>query len=104
VSVGPSSHAIEVDENVFSLDVVTKAVYWLSGRFTVDLRRDPDRSVIVVRVARADDPLSPSEQQEIEARLRRDLIDFRTRAIVEQETRTLRELLAAKAFAHGDDA
>jgi His-Xaa-Ser system protein HxsD len=104
MSGAPQWHAIEVDESVFSLDVVTKAVYWLSGRYTIDLRREPARNAIVVRVAHSDRPLSGEEQRDVESRLRRDLVDFRTRAIVDQETRTLRDLLVAKAFAYGDEA
>ena len=96
-------HTIEVDESVFSLDVVTKAVYWLSGRYKVDLRREPARGAIVVRVAHSERPLSAQEQGDVESRLRRDLVDFRTRAIIDHETRTLRELLVAKAFAYGDE-
>jgi His-Xaa-Ser system protein HxsD len=100
----PQWHAIEVDESVFSLDVVTKAVYWLTGRYTVDLRREPARTAIIVRVAHAERPLSSEEQRDVESRLRRDLVDFRTRAIVDHETRTLRDLLVAKAFAYGDES
>jgi His-Xaa-Ser system protein HxsD len=97
-------HAIEVDESVFSLDVVTKAVYWLTGRYVIDLRRDSARNLVVVRVAHSDRTLSDDERRDVESRLRRDLVDFRTRAIVDKETRMLRDLLVAKAFAQGDEA
>lgn len=98
-----SWHFIEVDEHVFSLDVVLKATYWLSGRYTIDIRRDPAKALTIIAARHADRPLTAEESAELEVRLRRELIDFRTRAIVEQETRTVRELLVAKAFAHGDE-
>jgi len=97
-------HCVDVDESVFSLDVVTKATYWLSGRYTVDLLRDRSRERIVVRLALPGGTLSDEQKSDVEVRLRRDLIDFRTRAIIEQETRVIRDLLVAKAFAAGDEA
>lgn len=96
-------HVVEVDEQIFPPEVVLKATYWLNGRFIVDIRRDANRGLLLVRVGHSERALSPEETLELETRLRRDLIDFRTRAIIEQETRTLRELLVAKAFAHGDE-
>lgn len=103
MSEAPDWFTMEVDENVFSIDVITKAVYWLSGKYMIDVRRALDNRTIEVRITGADRKLSNEEQREVEARLRRDLVDFRTRAIVDQETRTLRELLVAKAFAYGDE-
>jgi His-Xaa-Ser system protein HxsD len=94
---------IEIDESVFPLEVVLKATYWLSGRYSVDIRRDAERGLLLVEVTNSERSLTPAEQQDVQARLRRDLIDFRTRLIIDQETRTLRELLVAKAFAHGDE-
>ena len=91
-------HTVLVDEDVFPLEVVLKATYWLSGRFDVQLGRNAERRAISIALAKLHGPLTPTEAHELEVRLRRDLIDFRTRAIVEQETRMIRELLVAKAF------
>jgi His-Xaa-Ser system protein HxsD len=96
-------HVVEVDEQVFPLEIVLKASYWLTGEYEVDIQRNADRRLVVIRVRRAAAALSPDERVQLEAHLRRDLVDFRTRAVVESETRTLRELLVAKAFAHGDE-
>jgi His-Xaa-Ser system protein HxsD len=94
-------HEVTVDGRVFPLDVILKATYWLTGRYEVDLRQDDAASCVTVRVAALGDPLSPEAARDVETRLRRDLIDFRTRALIEQETHTLRELLVAKAFDDG---
>ena len=93
-----------VDESIFSIDVVTKATYWLSGRYAIDLQRDSAEGTIVVGISPPDRDFADGEARDIEARLRRDLIDFRTRALIEQETRVIRDLLVAKAFAHGDES
>ncbi|MBK7832995.1 MAG: hypothetical protein IPJ56_11775 [Gemmatimonadetes bacterium] len=81
-----------------------KATYWMTGRFDVDLRLDAASDNVVVAIAGLDGPLEPHLSREVEIRLRRDLIDFRTRAVIEAETRTLREILVAKAFDDDGDA
>ncbi len=96
-------HRVEIDESVFSLDVVTKATYWLTARFDVDVRREQPNGQLFVAIAGRGGPLATHEAREVEQRLRRDLIDFRTRALVERETRTIREILVAKAFDDGAD-
>ena len=96
-------HVVDIDAEAFSLEVVVKATYWLSGRYCIDLRLETERRRHLVGIGLTERPLSQEECAEAETRFRRDLIDFRTRALIDQETRTLRELLVAKAFAHGDD-
>jgi His-Xaa-Ser system protein HxsD len=97
------AHVVEVDESVFPIDVVIKATYWMTGRYTLEVSRDQTRELLIVAVSRPPHSLSQEERIDVEVRLRRDLIDFRTRALIDKETRTLRELLVAKAFAHGDE-
>lgn len=96
-------HVVEIDSGAFSLEVVVKATYWLSGRYCIDLRQEPERRRHLVGIGLAERAMSMDECAEAETRFRRDLIDFRTRELIDKETRTLRELLVAKAFAHGDD-
>jgi His-Xaa-Ser system protein HxsD len=91
-------HDVVIDERVFPMEVVLRAIYWMTGRYDVELRRSDIPDCLVVRVAAMHDLLSPDDARDVEIRLRRDLIDFRTRALIDQETRTLRELLVAKAF------
>lgn len=93
-------HWITVDEQIFSETVVLKAAYWLSGRYEVQLRRNPS---LEVGISRLEGRWAPEEARQVEARLRRDLIDFRVRAVIDAETRSIRELLVAKAFAALED-
>ena len=95
------AHWVSVDERVFSEEVVMKSLYWLSGRYNVEVKREPGRADLVVGFRGTDRAMSAAECGELEARFRRDLIDFKTRAIVEAETRNVRDLLVAKAFDQG---
>jgi His-Xaa-Ser system protein HxsD len=95
-------YIIHVDESVFPLEVVIKATYWLSGKCSARLERD-GVGMILVSISNPERPLSSQESADLETRFRRDLIDFRTRAIIESETRTVRDILVAKAFASGDE-
>lgn len=101
MSAAERQHWISVDEGVFSEAVVLKALYWLSGRYVVEIRRDKSNQSLQVGITSPSGAWTVDAAQAVEARLRRDLIDFRTREIIEMETRTVRELLVAKAF---DDA
>jgi len=89
--------SLEVDESLFPFEVVLKSVYWLSGRFSVEVTR-PKEGRLQVLVRPIDDQATDWNSAELEHRIRRDLIDFRTRVLIDQETRTIREILVAKAF------
>lgn len=102
-SVPESRLEIEVDERLFPFDVVLKAAYWMTGRYQVSVSRDDSGNRLLVFIGGATAPLSAEAHREIEQRFRRDLIDFRTRMLVEQETRLIRELLVAKAFDDGSE-
>lgn len=93
-------HWFPIDSAIFSEAVVLKAAYWMSGAYIVEIRRDPaSEHRILLGVGYPDRALTQDEVPKLELRLRRDLIDFRTREIVDAETRVVRELLVAKALA-----
>lgn len=90
---------LSVDSSLFPEPVLVKALYWMGDRFSVTMERRPDSAAIDVTF-RAVGHLP--DWSAVEARFRRDLIDFRTRQLVADETRSIRELIAAKAFAAMD--
>ncbi len=102
--VGVAIHVVEIDESLFPFEVVLKATYWLTGRFDVNVRRDAARGLLLVAIRGKDAALTNEFAADAEIKFRRDLIDFRTRMLIDQETRTIRELLVAKAFDDGEDA
>lgn len=104
VSAEPKFHLVEIEESIFPLDVVLKASYWLSGQYDVVILRDATSGSLQVGFRGSDGLLAPEECLEAERRLRRDLIDFRTRLLIQQETRVVRDLLVAKAFDDENEA
>jgi His-Xaa-Ser system protein HxsD len=100
MSVHEAAHAT-IDRRVYSDAVVFKALYWLAGRYTVDVR-ELDTGTLGVTIKSTSEVMDDEWTAKIEARLTRDLIDFRTRQIVTDETRSIRDLLVAKAFADAD--
>jgi His-Xaa-Ser system protein HxsD len=61
-----------------------------------------DHAFAVVLSARRP-PLLGDDLTALISRVKRDLVDFRTRDIVARETQSIRELLVAKAFAPSDE-
>lgn len=89
---------LDVDATLYPEPVVFKCFYWYGDRFTVDIQREAEDRLRVSLLPH--DPIPDWTQ--VQTRIRRDLIDFRTRQIVADETRAVRELIAAKAFASLD--
>jgi His-Xaa-Ser system protein HxsD len=93
---------VKLDGQLYSEAVIYKCFYWYGNDFDVTIVKLPDES-FAVTLASKKLALSAEQSAALESRVRRDLIDFKTRAIVSEETRTIRELIVAKAFAHSDD-
>jgi len=85
-----------LDSHLYSEDVIYKCFYWYGADYTVDINRESTSFRIV---------LSSKSGEQIDTimltdKIRQDLIDFKLRDIVTKETKTIRELLTAKAFAN----
>lgn len=91
---------MEIDTAVYSIDVIFKCFYWYTGKFDISIT-NKDNSVIV---AMSSIPDGETITETYIAKIRRDLIDFKLRSIVAEETKTVRELIIAKAFAYYDMA
>ena len=90
---------IEIDRRIYNDSVISKAIYWLSGDYVIvrSLLNDITESISIT--AKSD---SISEQ-EIEVKLLQTLNDFKLRQIVADETRDIKTILYAKAFAEDED-
>jgi len=89
---------ITVDKRIYSDSVISKAVYWLSGDFSI-VRHLIDDSVEEI-IATA---LHDMAETEFETRFMQSLNDFKLRQIVADETRDIKTILYAKAFAEDED-
>lgn len=105
IKVERDDHAtarVVIDSSLYNETVVYKAFYWYAGSYEVDIASDKEAR-FVVRVRPKEGELSDLHLAHLRERVHQDLIDFKTRHIIETETRAVRELLVAKAFAHGDE-
>lgn len=87
-----------IEKELYNEDVLHKCFYWYGGDFGVEVNNYSDKLFLVVL-----HPLSETTDLEKTIdKVKRDLIDFKLRDIVTKETKTIRELIIAKAFAYYD--
>lgn len=98
----PTVLKVEVDGDLFPEEVVFKCFYWYTGTYNIDIDRG-SQSTLIVCISPRSGSFSAEDFPSLEQRIRQDLVDHRTRDIVSKETRTIRELLIAKAFAPIDN-
>ncbi len=89
---------VVIDRRVYTDSVISKAVYWLSGDFSIARRlvNDNEEEVSAKSSTVATD-------NDFEIRFMQALNDFKLRQIVADETRDIKTILYAKAFAEDED-
>jgi His-Xaa-Ser system protein HxsD len=93
----PSYLQLQIDSRIYSIDVLHKCFYWHGGRYAVDITNSHEAYIVTIS------GIENSESKEaLITKIKRDLIDFKTRNIISAETRNIREILIAKAFANDD--
>ena len=90
---------ITVDRNIYSDEVITKAVYWETGNYCVSRKLVGTEEEITFQ---SNTDFSENEDL-LRERFARHLNDFKLRQIVDEETKDIRTILYIKAFATGDD-
>jgi His-Xaa-Ser system protein HxsD len=96
--IDESTITVEIDSELYSESVVFKCIYWYGNQFEIDIvKKGLDFFVKIKSKGKALD------YDHLVSKLKNDLIDFKTREIVNAETRNIRELLIAKAFSHEDE-
>ena len=90
-----------VEKEIYNSDVLHQCFYWYGNEFVVEINSKGDALFEV--------KLEPKNKQDIQAtfsalseKIKQDIVDFKLRDIVTKETKVVRELLIAKAFAHYD--
>jgi His-Xaa-Ser system protein HxsD len=96
--IDETSIQIKIDGTLYSSEVVHKCFYWYAGKYSVDI--STEGKSFIVKLA---DPKQEWDIQSVVSKIKTDLIDFKTREIVSNETKNIREMLIAKAFAHNDE-
>ena len=90
---------ITIDRRIYSDSIISKAIYWMSGDYTIVRELIDDNteslSITVNSTNITEDTIKPV--------LMKVLNDFKLRQIVAYETRDIKTILYAKAFAEDDE-
>lgn len=90
---------VTLEKSLYNESVVFKCFYWYTNQYQVRIF-EKDINYWMVELKTLQLPLSKELIDQLQHKIQQDLIDFKLRDIVSTETKTIRELLAAKAFAH----
>jgi His-Xaa-Ser system protein HxsD len=86
-----------VDGEIYSETVIFKTIYWLAPIASFDISKFPPKSFLIT--ARPNTASFSEEiKKEIEIQLRKGLVDFKVRDLINQETNSVRSMIIAKAF------
>lgn len=103
-SFSNNEFTITVSKDQYNSSVIHKCFYWYTGRFVVHIEESEYNWFVTI--GPKSNQFDENSLQKLKEKISQDLIDFKLRDIVFQETQTIRELLLAKAFANyeiGDD-
>lgn len=90
---------IKIDRRIYSDSVISKAIYWLSVNFII-VRSLLDDDIEQLSITANSDSI---DEITIENKLMQALNDFKLRQIISDETRDIKTILYAKAFAEDED-
>ena len=88
---------VKIDANIYSKEVITKVVYWLSRDFTIMQGVEGNNWTLSLESQNA------VAWDEIKKRLSQLLTDYQMREVIEAETKDIRNILFIKAFANVDE-
>lgn len=91
-----NSLQFSLKEELYTEDVLFKCFYWYGADYSIDINKK-DGTYFIVLIPKLDQSIN---HDELLLKIKNDLIDFKLRHIVANETKNIRELLTAKAFAH----
>lgn len=84
---------VSIDRRIYNDSIISKAVYWLSGNYKI-VRNVLDDFT---------ENIEAMPEDEFDTQLMQALNDFKLRQIVADETRDIKTILYAKAFAEDED-
>ena len=103
IELNPQGEVVlNVDKSIYNESVIDKVLYWWAGDYIITRRNTPGTTVQTI-ILSASNPITQEAFHKIRKRLSADFVDYKNRAIIASETRDLRNILYAKAFANNDD-
>lgn len=93
----PNGLEVVVDQQYVSEATLHKCFYWYTRDYQVTIQPRTNQQMQVQLVAKDHVVV---DLMGLQHQVHNDLLDFRLRELIAEETRPIRELLVAKAFAH----
>ena len=90
---------VKIDRRIYNDSVISKAIYWLSGDFII-VRSILDDNTESLSITTNNANIA---KDSMKTKLMQTLNDFKLRQIVADETRDIKTILYAKAFAEDED-
>lgn len=90
---------IKIDRRIYNDSVISKAIYWMSGDYII-VRSLLDDNTESLSISSNDTGVT---DEDLKMKLMQVLNDFKLRQIVADETRDIKTILYAKAFAEDED-
>jgi His-Xaa-Ser system protein HxsD len=91
----------KIDSEIFNDRVITKCLYWLSENYI--LYQEISNKLFLIKFEMKVGTFAKDSIDELKSLLNQSLVDFKTRDIINQETKSIREILLIKAFANNDE-
>ena len=103
IELNPQGEVVlNVDKSIYNESIIDKVRYWWAGDYIITRRNTPGTTVQTI-ILSASNPITQETFHKIRKKLSADFVDYKNRAIIASETRDLRNILYAKAFANSDD-
>lgn len=90
---------IEIDHKIYSDSLISKVVYWLSDNYVIERKANGTTEILTITSTNGSD----IDEKSLHDKIFRMLNDQKLRNIIENETKDIRTILYAKAFADFDD-
>jgi His-Xaa-Ser system protein HxsD len=94
---------VKINKSIFNDIVITKTLYWLQSEHITFWNSSLDGNTQNITLEKKDGSINNEEYVLLKKRISQNLIDFKTRDIINRETKNIRDILYIKAFANGDD-
>ena len=83
---------VNINKRLYSRAVISKSLYWLTTFYRIDQVEKKDEVIFYF------DPIDKSDLKADLQKIQTTFIDFNLREVINDETKTIRELIIAKAF------
>jgi len=99
--VTASAIELNVERELYDESVIYKCLYWYGGEYVVDVSIIDQFFVITLKARTG--MVDQKQAEIIVDKLKTDLIDFKTRQLIRNETDDIAKVLIAKAFTRSED-